>query len=254
MRIGNLVFDIPDAESAARVADLYAELLGMRRLSRGDSYREAGWPADEGDDLDPLVMDDDPTRPNIAFEWAGEGYRAPRWPDPDHPQQLHADLEVPDLDTAHRVVLAHGGALLLEDDAHRVYADAVGHPLCLLRGPQPRIARIVFDGCSPRTLAAFWSGLLGWTERTVDTPLRVELAPADGRGPALAFQHSLGAPPRWPDPAHPQQLHLDPVAPEDADADALHELAERLGAVRLPYLGGGFVFADPAGHPFCLGE
>ena len=48
------------------------------------------------------------------------------WPDPAHPQQVHLDVEVEDLEAAEREVLAHGASLL------RVYADPAGHPFCLL--------------------------------------------------------------------------------------------------------------------------
>jgi hypothetical protein len=262
VRIANVVFDAPDSAGAKGVAALYAELLGMQLLSRGDWYRAHGWPADEGDDLDPLVMDDDHRRPNIAFEQAGAGYRAPAWPpDPDRPQQVHLDLAVPDLDAAHATTNRHGARMLADHGDHRVYADVVGHPLCVradtsLAGGagRGRIERIVFDGFSPRALAAFWGPLLELPVRSVDTPELVVLRAAGGdddRTPAVAFQHSIGVAPRWPDPAHAQQLHLDVDADDNEAATAL---AIQLGAVRLEYLGGGFVFADPSGHPFCLGE
>jgi catechol 2,3-dioxygenase-like lactoylglutathione lyase family enzyme len=61
-------------------------------------------------------------------------YRPPRWPDPAHPQQLHLDFTVPDLDEAHGQVLALGATLLDKSHGWRVYADPVGHPFCLLRG------------------------------------------------------------------------------------------------------------------------
>ena len=56
--------------------------------------------------------------------------------------------------------------------------------------------------------------------------------------------------PQWPDPAHPQQAHLDIIV-DDLDTGTARAL--ELGASRLD--GGGktfWVFADPAGHPFCL--
>ncbi|TPN06629.1 VOC family protein, partial [Mesorhizobium sp. B2-3-3] len=56
----------------------------------------------------------------------------------------------------------------------------------------------------------------------------------------------------WPDPAHPQQFHLDFAVP---DLDRAHEQVVALGATVLDE-GDGCrswrVFADPAGHPFCL--
>ena len=58
-------------------------------------------------------------------------------------------------------------------------------------------------------------------------------------------------PPRWPDPAHPQQMHLD-IRVSDAD-QAERDLAA-LGATRVPgQRETGFrVFTDPVGHPFCI--
>jgi hypothetical protein len=70
---------------------------------------------------------------------------------------------------------------------------------------------------------------------------------AGDRTSGLAFQRAPGhRPPTWPDPAVPQQIHLD-VMVDDGPAAAAAVLA--LGATALPGTG---VFADPAGHPFCL--
>jgi len=74
------------------------------------------------------------------------------------------------------------------------------------------------------------------------------LISADGRNVMLQ-QVSEYNPPRWPDPAHPQQAHLD-LAVDDlntGEARAL-DLGASLNArgERFP------VFTDPAGHPFCL--
>ena len=60
----------------------------------------------------------------------------------------------------------------------------------------------------------------------------------------LAFQLAPGhRPPSWPDPAVPQQVHLD-VMVEDVTASGPDVLA--LGAVKLD---GEDVYADPAGTP-----
>lgn len=70
----------------------------------------------------------------------------------------------------------------------------------------------------------------------------------DDRTSGFAFQFAPAhQPPRWPDPQHPQQMHLD-VMVDDLDRAVGRVLA--LCAVRLP--SGNHVFADPAGHPFCL--
>ena len=72
---------------------------------------------------------------------------------------------------------------------------------------------------------------------------------ADGR--SVMFQQ-VGdyTPPRWPDPAYPQQAHLDLLV---RDLDAAEPVVVERGATRLEGGGERFrVFADPAGHPFCL--
>ena len=67
--------------------------------------------------------------------------------------------------------------------------------------------------------------------------------PSSGLAFQLAADHR---PPTWPDPAIPQQFHLD-VMVEDVASAGLRVLA--LGAAKLD---GEDVYADPAGHPFCL--
>ena len=261
IRIGNVVFDAPGATLdiyAAAVgssARMYAELLGMRQCSRAEYYRELGYfENDAGNEVDQLVLIDDPCRPNIAFECETNQYHPPRWPDPEHPQQVHLDITVDDRAVAHQLVLGLGATLLSEAEDRSTYADPIGHPFCLYSGApgsSTRIARIVFDCAVPEVLAEFYSCLLDMPLRPVDTTDRVEIARSDGELPTLAFQRSDHGPPAWPDPARPQQLHLDL---DPGDISLAHELAERLGATRLDYMGGGHVFADPAGHPFCLGE
>lgn len=259
-RIGNIVFDAPGstldvyARSAGAIAGLYAELLGMRLVTRGDWYRAQGWPADDGDDVDPLVFSVEGHGPNIAFECETGEYRAPAWPDADRPQQGHLDVFVPSITDAHAILARHEAVLLADNGRHRVYADPVGHPLCLYVDDgveAPRIQRIVFDCFSPRTVARFWSALLDMPAWLVDRPERVEISRADGDPPGLAFQHSVSPMPRWPDPARPQQVHLDLAFDDEG---AAQRRAVELGGIALPYLGGGKVFADPAGHPFCAGD
>ncbi len=68
----------------------------------------------------------------------------------------------------------------------------------------------------------------------------------------LAFQRAARwAPPRWPDPAYPQQLHLDIRV---SDADQAEQELRLSGATRVPgERETGFrVFTDPVGHPFCI--
>ena len=61
----------------------------------------------------------------------------------------------------------------------------------------------------------------------------------------------------WPTGPVPQQLHLDLTVAAAADLDAHHERALALGARLLLDRSGDpeeplRVYADPAGHPFCI--
>jgi hypothetical protein len=72
-------------------------------------------------------------------------------------------------------------------------------------------------------------------------------------GPILCFQRVADhRPPRWTDPAQPQQFHLDLGVP---DLDRAHDQVLALGATPLDAGAprrGWRIYADPAGHPFCL--
>ncbi|GAA4369549.1 VOC family protein [Nocardioides caricicola] len=131
----------------------------------------------------------------------------------------------------------------------------------------PTVLQTVLDCREPRLLGDFYRDLLGWTYRPGDeTPSEGEdwlvlRAPAGVHG--LAFQlNAEYVPPAWtpgPDRRGDQQmmLHLDMGVP---DPDSLEQ--QRL---RVLELGGAvlfdrsddadeplYVFADPAGHPFCI--
>lgn len=108
-----------------------------------------------------------------------------------------------------------------------------------------RLHHVILDCPEPSALAAFYSALLGQGV-TYDSPDFVVVS-ADTTSSGLAFQRAPGhRSPTWPDPEISQQIHLD-VMVEDVAAAARFVLA--LGATRLD---GDGVFADPAGHPFCL--
>lgn len=107
-----------------------------------------------------------------------------------------------------------------------------------------RLHHVVLDCPDPQALAAFYSELLGQpvTYRSDDWVVVAASDRASGLAFQLAPDHQR---PTWPDPAVPQQVHLD-VMVEDVAASGPRVLA--LGATSL----GGDVYADPAGHPFCL--
>lgn len=111
--------------------------------------------------------------------------------------------------------------------------------------PIGRLHHLIVDCPDPPALATFYSRLLG-TPITYDDGDFTVVAPNDHTS-GLAFQRAPGhRPPTWPDPAVPQQMHLDVMVD---DLTAAHEAAVALGARPLP---GDHVYADPAGHPFCL--
>lgn len=238
--IRNVVFGCPDPRS---LGSFYAELLGMR-IIREDWL---------------VVARDEASFPRLAFDQEDD-YQPPRWPDPEHPQQLHLDLPVSDLEAAETEVLRLGAKPLKVQGECRSYADPAGHPFCLYRDPAAssqsgralptRIGRVVYDCFSPRSLAAFYEELLDLHVRKQDSQFRVEIAGDEHSFPTLAFQHAQFKAARWPDPAYPQQIHLDLSVD---DGEAANELALRLGAIPLPPMGGSCpVYADPASHPFCL--
>jgi catechol 2,3-dioxygenase-like lactoylglutathione lyase family enzyme len=108
-----------------------------------------------------------------------------------------------------------------------------------------RVHHLILDATDLDAEAAFWSALLGQpvTYRSDD----FVVVAADDRTSGLAFQLAPDhRAPTWPDAAVPQQMHLD-VMVDDLDAGDTEVRA--LGARPL---GGDHVYADPAGHPFCL--
>ena len=111
--------------------------------------------------------------------------------------------------------------------------------------PIGRLHHVIVDCPEPLDLARFYSALLGLPITYRDDDFAV--VSTSNRASGLAFQRAPGNPaPTWPDPAVPQQIHHD-VMVEDVAAATPHVLA--LGATALA---GDDVFADPAGHPFCL--
>jgi predicted enzyme related to lactoylglutathione lyase len=97
-----------------------------------------------------------------------------------------------------------------------------------------------------------WSGQEHPQQFHLDLTIDDTAAAAErGGGSSVMFQQVEGHnPPRWPDPSYPQQAHLD-ILVDDLDAGEARAL--ELGASRLPGGGERFrVYADPAGHPFCL--
>ncbi|MFH8221765.1 VOC family protein [Streptomyces sp. NPDC018057] len=111
-----------------------------------------------------------------------------------------------------------------------------------------KLGVVVLDCPDPRALAGFYAGVLGGTVEGEGEWVDLKVP----GGAALAFQRAPGwVPPKWPAADASQQFHLD-LEVEDLDTAEQGVLA--LGAKPLAHPDGkGFrVYADPAGHPFCL--
>jgi catechol 2,3-dioxygenase-like lactoylglutathione lyase family enzyme len=119
-----------------------------------------------------------------------------------------------------------------------------------------RFDTVVLDCPDPQELVEFYASLLG-RDIADDGNDSWQSLTDDGSGVTLAFQRATNyVAPHWPD-GPPQQLHLDLTVD---DLVAAHAQALALGATALspttapepreslPFR----VYADPAGHPFCL--
>jgi catechol 2,3-dioxygenase-like lactoylglutathione lyase family enzyme len=132
----------------------------------------------------------------------------------------------------------------------------------------PQIRQVVLDTTDARMLAEFYRQLFGLEYRASDIPPPPGEPDPQGEdwlvlrnphgGPQLAFQQTEGVrPSTWPDGAVPQMFHLDTTVPSRDELENQRRRAESLGATLLldrtddeqePL----YVFADPAGHPFCI--
>jgi predicted enzyme related to lactoylglutathione lyase len=118
---------------------------------------------------------------------------------------------------------------------------------------------VVIDAVDPRAAAEFYRRLLAWTylpgHETDDPDGDDWLILRAPGGLQLAFARVPElVPATWPDPAQPPRIHLDLPVP---DLEAAHERAVAAGARPLtgpPERTDDMfrVYADPAGHPFCL--
>jgi catechol 2,3-dioxygenase-like lactoylglutathione lyase family enzyme len=115
-----------------------------------------------------------------------------------------------------------------------------------------RLEKTVLDCPDPQALAAFYAEVLGMRVNEDDDDWRKDpAAPHRSRARGGPLQQGRPDGARWPDPERPQHEHLD-IRVDDADTAERAVLG--LGARLLQGESGtGFrVFADPAGHPFCL--
>lgn len=230
-RLDLAIFDAPDL---ARIGSFYAALTGWE-IVREDVERY-GLRAPDGQE--------------VEFQLAPD-HVAPQWPGQEHPQQIHLDLQVDGHEAAAERAMSLGASRLGQGDTWVTLADPAGHPFDLCQaegvGPAMKLFAVTLDCPDASSLAGFYAALTGM-EVTYDGE---EGALISGDGRSLMFQ-AVGdySAPRWPDPAYPQQAHLDLLVRNLDDGEAC---AVELGATRLEGGDERFrVFADPAGHPFCL--
>jgi catechol-2,3-dioxygenase len=226
-----VAFDAADTE---KLAAFYAELAGWE-IVRNDS----GW-------INMATGDGQ----EIGFQPAPD-HLAPQWPGQALPQQFHLDLLIDGYQEAADRAVGLGATRHADGPSWVTLADPAGHPFDICQrdgvGPTMGLYAVTIDAPDAIALARFYADLLGM-EVTYEGP---EGALITGDGKSVMFQQIAEYnPPQWPDPAHPQQAHLDILV---EDLDAAEARALELGATLLK--GGGKqwrTLADPAGHPFDL--
>ena len=111
---------------------------------------------------------------------------------------------------------------------------------------------VVFDAADLAAESSFWAGVLDGIVDPEDDWHMVMVDGAPRVGVQLAPNH---VPPDWPDGTPEQQIHMDLWV---EDFPTAHDRVMSLGARVLKGAGNvdsgeNFqVYADPAGHPFCL--
>ena len=118
LELTDFIIDCPDT---MRLATFYSAVTG-RPVKAGS---DESWSSIQFGQID------------LAFIRV-EDYRAPRWPESEHPKQFHLDFEVDDVDAEQARVLGLGATLRRDSigaDGYgwRVFVDPVGHPFCLCR-------------------------------------------------------------------------------------------------------------------------
>ena len=132
----------------------------------------------------------------------------------------------------------------------------------------PALRTVVVDATDARAVAEFYRELLGYVYRPGDEPPPpgepdpngedwLVLRDRTGEARMAVQQVSELRVPTWPDPGVPQQLHVDMTVADSAQLAEQRDRAVSLGASILLDRSTDpeeelYVFADPAGHPFCI--
>jgi catechol-2,3-dioxygenase len=112
-----------------------------------------------------------------------------------------------------------------------------------------RLSSVTLDCPDAGRLAAFYASIIGGKV----TAIGDQWASVQGPNGRIDFQTVPGyTPPTWPDPTSSIMMHLDFLV-EDRTAAETRVLTA--GATKFDYQPNSeqcYVYADPAGHPFCL--
>ena len=111
-----------------------------------------------------------------------------------------------------------------------------------------RLTGVTLDCLDPQKLAAFYAEITGGQITFTNEVWATVKSP----GGTLEFQLAPGyVPPRWPDPSSSMQMHLDFFV---QNLDKTEARVVAAGATKFEEQPNEHcrVFADPAGHPFCL--
>jgi hypothetical protein len=134
--IRQVVLDTADVRG---LAEFYRRMFGLT-YRPGDERPAPGEPDPRGDDW--LVLRAPGGGIGLAFQQVDD-LKAPTWPDPTVPQQLHLDTSVQtmtelDIQTNRAIEL---GARVIQDRSDdpeepiRVFGDPSGHPFCIFVTP-----------------------------------------------------------------------------------------------------------------------
>jgi hypothetical protein len=117
MAIGELYDVVIDCPDPVVLAEFYRQVVGGEITDSDSEWTTLTTP-----------------RGRVSFQRVDD-YSPPRWPGQEHPQQIHLDVMVTNLDESEPLVLALGATLLEGSPkpiGFRVYADPAGHPFCLV--------------------------------------------------------------------------------------------------------------------------
>ncbi len=236
--IGSLRAVALDAPEIDLLATFYEQLAGWRRVP---------------DDDDEWITIDSGDGWRIGLQRATD-HVPPHWPDQDRPQQAHLDFRVADIDAAAERAQQLGASLLRRNERWHTLADPAGHPFDLCVNPDdPRttLMAVMLDCPDAKALSHFYAELLG--KPVTYEADGVAMIGEDGAQPVMFQQVERYTAPRWPDPAYPQQIHLDVTV---QDVDAAERAALDIGATRLDGAGrtGASTPIRPASHSAWCGR